>query len=176
MDASTYKDERLYLYELAKVNLGTSAPTNIKVAHNFDEALAEIGDQKFDWEHSAVLFEGSPFPGNLVALNFAEIRMIAGGFSVAATSAGRSLIVMPFEFSRCLRLRAAPSDQESQPVLMRVNALQTGLLFEKHVEAEIQYFTGLFSNATCRLQDARDFSKLLGPDKRSTSLAGAISR
>ena len=176
MDESTFKDERLYLYELAKVNLGTSAPTNIKVVHNFDEALAEIGDQKFDWERSAVLFEGAPFPGNLVALNFAEIRMIPGGFSVAATSAGRSLMVIPFEFSRCFRLRAAASDQESQPVLMRVNALQTGLLFEKHVEAEIQYFTGLFSNATCRVQDARDFSKLLGPNKSSTSLGGAISR
>jgi hypothetical protein len=162
METNTYNDERLFLYELARVNLGKSSPTNIKVARDFDEALGEISDQKFDWEHSVVLFEGAPLPGSLVALNTAEIRMIPGGFSVAATSAGRSLVVLPFEFSRCLRLRAARSNQELQPVLMRVNAVETGLLFEKHVEAEVQYFTGLFRNATCRLQDAKDFSKLLG--------------
>ena len=51
---------------------------------------------------------------------------------VRATSPGRSLLILPFDYSHCLRLEAAGGGAR----LIPVNLQQTGLLFEERVEAK----------------------------------------
>lgn len=66
-------------------------------------------------------------------------------------SPGRSLLVLPFEYSHCLKITAAGGRAQ----LMPVNLQQTGLLFENSVEAEIIYRFGLFQESRCRGEDIR---------------------
>ena len=74
---------------------------------------------------------------------------------------GRSLVVLPFEFSHCLEAQPLSADAET-PRLVRVNAIETGVLFNERVSAPIRYFAGLFHNPACRIRDSRDFPSLLG--------------
>lgn len=40
-------------------------------------------------------------------------------------------------------------------------APETGVLFNRHLAAKIEFFTGVFHNSGCRWRDSQDFSKLL---------------
>jgi hypothetical protein len=160
MTERTYDNELLSLYEVPDVNLGTSSPTEVMHARSFDDALDRVKDASFDFRRSAVVFDPSVVSEPLQPADRAEVRMIRGGVTVEATSAGRSLLVLPFEFSQCLEAQTRSADVES-PRLVRVNAIETGVLFNKRVAATIQYFTGLFHNPACRIWDSRDFSSLL---------------
>ena len=159
MSDKTAGDETLSLYEVPEVNLGVWSPTQVAVAESFDNALAAIATPDFDGSRSAVLFDRLPGDAPLVAAQSVELRVVPRGYAVTATSPGRSLVVLPFQFSRCLE--ASSHDGAPPPQLVRVNALQIGVLFEHRVAATIEYFTGMFSHSTCRIQDAADFAALL---------------
>jgi hypothetical protein len=68
---------------------------------------------------------------------------------VQASARSRSLLVLPFEYSHCLRLDAA----NGKARLVPVNLQQTGLLFQGSVEARIIYRFGLFADSGCRGDD-----------------------
>jgi hypothetical protein len=160
MTEHTYRDEVLSLYEVPDVNLGTSAPTQVTTVKSFADALDRLGDPNFDFRRSVVVFSSEPIQKQLNPVEGADVKMIRGGFSVEANSSGWSLLVLPFEFSHCLQGHNLAVDAVA-PHLLRVNALETGVLFEKHVSVEIEYFTGLFHNPMCRIQDSQDFSLVL---------------
>jgi hypothetical protein len=163
MTERTYGNEVLSLYEVPGVNLGTSSPTEVMHARSFDDALDRVKDASFDFRRSAVVFDPSAVSEPLQSADGAQVRMIRGGLTVEATSAGRSLLVLPFEFSQCLEAQTRSTDVEA-PRLIRVNAIETGVLFNKRVAATIEYFTGLFRNPACRIRDSRDFSSLLSAE------------
>lgn len=159
MSERTFKDEVLSLYEVPEVNLGTTAPTEVKVVTRFDEALGLLAAPGFDAKHSVIVFDAALAAEHLNPVDAAEVRMIPGGLSVEATSAGRSMLVLPFEFSHCLHVRSRVAEIDP-PILFRVDAVETGVLFDRYLAADIEYFTGLFQNSGCRVRDARDFSLL----------------
>jgi hypothetical protein len=160
MTEHTHKDEVLFLYEVPEVNLGTAAPTEIEVAKGFDEAVDRLTNVTFDAKRSVIVFDSTIAHKRLHPVHHAEVLMIPGGFSVEARSSGTSLLVLPFEFSRCLQIDTVADDIDP-PRLFRVNAIETGVLFSRHLTAKIKYFTGLFHNSGCRVRDAQDFSELL---------------
>jgi len=128
------------------------------VNHHFAQFLVT------DFRRHAVVIDAPAAAARLQGLSPAEaseLRIVErGGIVVKATSAGTSLLVIPFEFSHCLTVRS--SDAAVQPPgLIRVNALLTGVLFDHAVNAEIRYFTGPFSGASCRLRDADEFKRLV---------------
>jgi hypothetical protein len=156
--------ETLYLYEVPDVNLGSVSPGEIRTADSFDRALDQIVDPRFDFRRHAVIIDAPAAAVRLKSLRPAEaseLRIVErGGIVVKATSAGISLLVIPFEFSHCLTVRSL-DDAVQPPGLIRVNALLTGVLFDHAVNAEIRYFTGPFSGASCRLRDADEFKRLV---------------
>ena len=156
--------ETLYLYEVPEVNLGGVSPGDIRTAGSFDRALDHIVDLRFDFRRHAILINAPAAAARLKGLRPAEasgLRIVErGGIVVKATSAGTSLLVIPFEFSHCLTVRSL-DDAIQPPGLIRVNALLTGVLFDHTVNAEIRYFTGPFHGATCRLRDADEFKHLI---------------
>jgi hypothetical protein len=80
---------------------------------------------------------------------------------VHAQSAGRSILVLPLEFSRCLHVMPNSSSGAAvAPRLFRADLLMTGILFEKNLDAKIIYRTGPFAGSTCRLRDAQDMVAL----------------
>ncbi|MBM3777172.1 MAG: hypothetical protein FJW23_02890 [Acidimicrobiia bacterium] len=161
----THADETLYLHEIPGAIGGGASPTSVVTVGNFDAALDRIGDEGFDpHEMVAVMppdVDGTDLDGLSKASDI-SVRMIRSGFEVSASAGSRALVVLPLEFSRCLIW--TPRDPASgAATLFRVNALETGVLFEKQLDGELRYFTGPFWNAGCRLQDAREFRAALAP-------------
>jgi hypothetical protein len=92
----------------------------------------------------------SEIPTDLVPATSASVTVDRGpSLIVRATSQGRSLLVLPFEYSHCLRIKSAAG----RPQLMPVNLHQVGLMFENNVVAEIIYRFGLFQESRCRRDD-----------------------
>jgi hypothetical protein len=77
---------------------------------------------------------------------------------VRAHSTATSLLVLPFEFSKCLSLHRQKLGASVR--LVRTDLLLTGVLFEGDLDATLSYFTGPFSNSRCRLEDLADMRSL----------------
>jgi hypothetical protein len=164
MSEQTTADETLYLYEVPNPNLGTWGVIDSRKVKSFDAALDAIADPNFDPARTAILIDGvekGDVSPRLVPVDSASLKISAGGLWVEAASPGTSLLVVPFEFSRCLNVDTQLAGAAA-PRLLRVNALETGVLFTGRIQAEIRYFTGPFHNADCRIRDAAEFSKLIG--------------
>src|SRR5262249_16570320 len=160
MTEHTYNSEVFFLYEVPDVNLGINAPTAIKVVGGFDEAVNQLADLAFDMKRSVLVFDATLADNHLTPVDSAQVRMVPGGFFVEAHSPATSLLVLPFQFSQCLQIHNSAVNVDA-PRLFRVNAIETGVLFNRHLAAKIEFFTGVFHNSGCRWRDSQDFSKLL---------------
>jgi hypothetical protein len=159
---TTVADERrpgagpIFLHEIADPNLGTWSPTRPVVARTFDEALALLRRARALARHEVVVF--SELPGPFVPVRAAELRFERGGFHVTAEGGGRALLLLPVQFSRCLRLEPAGAGPAVR--LLRANALQTLLLFEGRIDARARLEAGAWGLARCRGQDAEELHAL----------------
>jgi hypothetical protein len=157
----TFPGEMVYLYEVPGANLGLSGVLDVMRVSSFEDALKMIADRAFDPKRTALVIEQASeeaIPSPLTRVLEVSLRVVPGGMTVSARSEGAALLILPVEFSRCL---TATSHLPETPRLTRVNALETGLIFSHRVDVTIQYFTGPFQNAYCRLRDAREFRKML---------------
>jgi hypothetical protein len=101
----------LFLYELDGANLGQFSPVETKLATDANEALTYLSDGSLNLERTAVVWESIPDE-----LTPAKLEVFAIGrdeYRVRASSAGASILILPIEFSRCLKIgcrgRHAPS-------------------------------------------------------------------
>ncbi|MEO0248898.1 MAG: hypothetical protein ABIN58_05015 [candidate division WOR-3 bacterium] len=148
---------QLYLYELDKVNLGNFSPTEIIRVSEAKEALAVM--LKSDFDPSQLVVVNISMPDGLVPATSSRLYVDRIGLRISAESRGRSLLLLPVEYSHCLELRQAVNSSAS-PRLIRANLLQTGVLFDRELDATLMFFTGPFHNSRCRLEDAEDASRL----------------
>lgn len=154
--------EMLYLYEVPDVNLGGYSPTEVTKVTTFKQALEAISSPAFDARRTAIVFDGDgDLKRSLVPAANVQIRIDAEALIVTASSSGSSMLVLPFEFSRCLRVSSNSRDVPV-PAIMRADGPLTGLLFSNQLNARIEYFTGPLSRPGCRIQDASEFSRLIG--------------
>ena len=148
----------LLLYELSGANVGQYSPTHVRVIKDLERAFATLKEPGFDFERTAIV--PVPILDGLVPSEPAEIEVGPSTLHVRARSAGRSLVVLPFEYSRCWTLESTIDGPPPQPI--RTNVLFLGLLFERQLDAKLTYFTGPFHNSGCRMEDAVEF-EALGP-------------
>jgi hypothetical protein len=142
--------ENSRIFELENTNLGQFSPVSLRTVHTAAEALVELRRANFDPEYDVVVENDVP-PG-LVPATFVEVTVDRGPtLIIHASSSGRSLLALPFEYSHCLRLQSEPAGAR----LIPVNLQQTGLLFQDRIEARITYQFGLFSDVDCRGDDIR---------------------
>jgi hypothetical protein len=151
------KSAKHYLYELDGANLGNYSPTKVEAIADVGQMIAALGNPAFDFKHAVVLEK--PLQVRLVPANSSQIQAEPGYLHLKATSEGTSLLVLPFEFSNCLTLEATGGG-ESGARVVRANLLQTGILFERRLDASLTFFTGPFRNSGCRIQDKRDMDNL----------------
>ena len=147
----------LYLYELADPNVGNYSPTEQAVYSSAKEALDIIGNPTFDFRKSMLVRKR--IPGTLVPAKASKVKIIGGRLDVEAESDGRSLIVLPFEYSHCLRVENKPGWTAKAPELVRVNLDQIGLLFERGIKANIKFLFDPF-NSECRRRDRQDWTDM----------------
>jgi len=146
------------LYELPDANLGGYSPVRPILRRTPDEALAEIHSESFDFHEDLVVSEPLPLP--LVHAAAVRTSYLGDGMRVTASSPGASLLLLPLQYSHCLRLTVCHADSTEQPRLYRVNVLQAGLYFQGNVEIDLTAEYGPFLDTLCRLEDSRDFWQL----------------
>jgi hypothetical protein len=147
-------DFSLYLYELTSVNLGQYSPTEPRTASTAREMIAILEDDALDLKRSVVTAQA--LPTDLVPATLQAFDVGVGEFTVRATSGGRSVLVLPMEYSACLRIEPNGPATSSIPRLFRANLVSTGVLFDRAVDATIKYRTGPLLGSRCRLRDAAE--------------------
>jgi hypothetical protein len=69
-------------------------------------------------------------------------------------SNGTSVALLPVQFSHCLAL-----DDPASGRVVRANLVQTGIVLDKHIDAQLSFGLGPFS-AGCRNRDLEDLKRL----------------
>jgi hypothetical protein len=148
------------LFELPDANLATYSPTSIEVRGSLASTLDFVADDGVDLAKSAVVREG--IGGLLVPAESSSLTMSGGDLHVTAQSAGRSLLIVPLEFSYCIEVEDRHAGPDAtQPTLVRVDGLLTGVVFERDLDAVLAFRTGPLRNPTCRWQDYQDVRTML---------------
>lgn len=148
----------VHLYELRNVNIANLSPMHPRLTKPHVKALMDrIADNAGALD--TTVFVTEPIGGALVPAMHSRMTLLRDGYRVVANASGRSLLVLPIQFSHCLTVRNL-SPNSPQPRLVRANFLQTGVVFERNLDVEIEFRFGLFGSAACRRQDGRDIAAL----------------
>ncbi|MFL5097721.1 MAG: hypothetical protein ACJ8ES_20635 [Xanthobacteraceae bacterium] len=113
--------------------------------------MAILRQPDFDFTKQAVV--SAPLTQPLTPAREMRLSIIRGGLHVSGKSDGTSLVILPQQFSYCLRAR------DSRVRLMRTNLMMAGMIFSGDVDTEILFDYGLFSPA-CRRADLADLKQL----------------
>ena len=125
-------------------------------ADSIQHAENIMADKAFN-TYDAVTFSGQPSLTTLVPATSSKITIEQNGLHLQANSSGKTLLILPFEFSHCLTIKSLSG---SVPIVIRVDIALMGILFEKQVNVSIDNRTGLFANPRCKLTDYREFAQL----------------
>jgi hypothetical protein len=146
------------VYELGNVNVGNYSPTGVTVAETAAEILGSLRAPGFDYRNQVIL--SAPAQVSLLPARGAHMSVVRGGLRVAAQSDGTSLLLLPQQFSHCLRAH------DDRVRLVRADLIMTGLIFTGSVDTDISYDYGILS-PRCRRADFADMKqlqiKLAGP-------------
>ena len=142
--------------EIPSPNIGVSPTTTVR-SGAANQALDWIGRTENHFEHTAIL--DGPDAGPLLPASNIEIRIEQDGLAVHARSAGRSLVIVPFQFSHCLQVLSHSAG--NPPELRRANLALTGMLFDGDLDVMIAYRQGPLQHARCRLDDFADDRRLI---------------
>lgn len=143
-----------YLYELDHPNVGDYSPTNVDQMQDATTALHKMADPAFDFRTDVILdraVTGSTF----TKAEHSTLRVFRDHLELNADSLGRSILLLPVEYSHCLEFRLQSGAPE--PVeIRRANLEQTAVVFSRSVAGSIALEYGPFRNPGCRLADAHD--------------------
>jgi hypothetical protein len=146
------------LHEIPDVNLGNYSPTEVASVQSAAEIIAALGAENFDFMRQVVL--STDIRDRLVPARDTKLSVIRGGLHFSGHSDGTSLVVLPLQYSNCLRAR------DDRARLVRANLIMTGVIFSAAVDTDILFDYGIFS-PKCRRADFADMKqlgiKLAGP-------------
>ena len=152
-----------YVYELPRPNIGDYSPTEVTTSVSRVEIATALFQQGFDFTRQVVLTSAIQKP--LVPARGVRLSVIRNGLHLSAASDGTSLLVLPQQFSHCLRAKD-PSVR-----VVRADLLLTGVVFSGNIDIDISFDYGIFS-PWCRLEDLADIRALdLRVDLRRPHLA-----
>lgn len=145
------KNDLLYLYKLPDANVSGFSPTRLIMSNSLKKALELISNKNFNPSTTVVSEEDVLKNYKLVPAKNISILTLQGKLHISADSQGDSLLVLPFEYSQCLTVLP----QNSTVKLVRVNAIQVGVLFSKSVSIDLAYQYSPFKNSMCRINDGK---------------------
>ena len=145
--------EDVRLVELGGPNVGNYSPTEVRSVASFREGLRLMHEASFDGRHTLVTDDS--LDGPFVRAEDAKLIYRKSGFSVSASSAGRSILVLPVQYSRCWSVSG-----EGGPILFRANLMQLGISFAGKLDAKLVFRFGPFLASACRIEDIKDMERL----------------
>lgn len=154
---------RIYAYELAHPNVGDYSPTKGVIATDATAMVAAMKDDAFDYRSKAVV--ETALPSGLISATTGQLFYERGGARIRSRSEGRSLLVVPLQFSHSLKIVENKSSDPASVDLRRVNLLETGVLFSGTLDVKLAHVFGPFRGSSGRLQDIADCKRLgIGED------------
>jgi hypothetical protein len=141
-----------FVYELSDPNRDGFSPTRVHVERVAEKYLALLAADDFQFRRDVVLTES--IDGTLVPAQESQLYFTSKGPRIVASSKGKSLIVLPIQYSHCLAFRGPTNAR-----LLRANLIQVGLLFDSNIDVTFEFQTGPLLNPLCRkadLQEAKD--------------------
>jgi len=151
--------EQWDLVELAEPNLATYSPTSIETRRDLASTLDFIVKSGVDLSKQAVASE--EIGGPLVPVQSSTLSMAEEDLHVVAESDGRSVVIVPLEFSHCIELHETHPGDGNGPSLVRIDGLLTGLVFDRHVDAVLSFRIGPLHNPLCRWRDYQELQSML---------------
>jgi hypothetical protein len=152
------------IYELPRPNVGDYSPTEVAIAASAPDMVAAMRGENFDFTKQVVL--SVPPAETLVPARDVRLSLIQGGFHLSGRSSGTSLVVLPQQFSNCLRAR------DERVRIVRADLLMTGVIFSGEVDTDILFDYGIFTPG-CRRADLADMRRLqVNIPSRMPHLAG----
>ena len=149
-----------YLVTLKNTNIGDYSPINYFEVDTLPETFSVMDRSDFSLLDDVVVYQ--PIVNELVKANSSKLIFEGGDLKIIAKSRGKSLLILPLEFSNCLAFES--NDKGSGFVdAFRVNGILTGLLFDKYLNVTAQIRYGIFSDSGCRLKDLEDYKDLMEP-------------
>jgi hypothetical protein len=153
-----------YIYELSNPNVGNYSPIEVVIARSAPEIITAMSRPDFDFGRQAVL--STPVAEPLVPARDMRLSIIRGGLNFSGKSAGTSLVILPKQFSHCLRAR------DPRARVVRANLMLAGIVFSSEIDTDIVSDYGMFSPA-CRRADLADLKQLdMKVDLRMPHLSG----
>ncbi len=150
----------LRLTELPEANLGDYSPTEPRQAEDFRSGLQIMHEPGFDGRRQVVT--DAALEGPLVGATGARLVYERDGLHLTAQSTGRSVLVLPVQYSHCWTV-AGPG----QPSLFRADLMQLGVRFAGTLDARLVFRLGPIWASGCRVEDLRDMSRLRVEQARS---------
>lgn len=147
------------LYEIQSANLANVSPVRTVVSRNASETVKWLMSDDFAFDRDVVVHDESI--SDLVRAETGRMYFERGGVRVQARSRGRSLLLLPLQFSNSLQIVSSQVRGDSGPRLLRANLLETGVLFSGEIDIKIAHVFGPFRDIDGRLRDIED-SKRLG--------------
>jgi hypothetical protein len=147
-------DHPLYIHQVSNPNLGQYSPTRFIVANSASMILDALQEKSFDGRAIAIVEKH--LTAILAEAETVSLRILKGPkIQVDAKSSGTSLLVLPFDFSHCLRVEG-----EGVEELIPVNLAQSGIVFSGNLSVAISYRYGLLHGTECRKQDLERIKRL----------------
>ena len=149
------------IIELKNVNVGDYSPTTVYIAKTMAETFRIMRLNDFSASTDVVLMRD--LDAKLVPVNKSKLTIINGDLFVEAESNGVSLIILPLEFSSCLNF-SQNSDSSNFLGAQLADGLLTAVVFDKNLDLNIKFRSGLFGNSGCRLEDLKNFREFASQD------------
>ena len=147
----------VFLYELPNVNVGDYFATKTIQIGSFSEAELIFKGNDLS-RNNTVLVEKNIGFKDLVPPIKSELIINGNEYEVRAQSTGKTLLVLPIEFSNCFVFKSL--DKSKLLSSMPVDISQLGLMFDKNLHAKFNYVNGPLANSDCRLMDYMELKKL----------------
>ena len=150
-------EKREICMKLKNVNLGNYSPTRVVVAQSLEETFRIMDKDSFAPMDEAIVFK--QLETGFVRSGKTKLLVEGGDLRVVAESPGKSMIILPIEYSHCLKFKSNNENSNLRD-FFRVDAILTGLIFENELDVTTKFRYGVFKNNNCRLKDLADFKSL----------------
>lgn len=144
----------LYLYEIANANTAGISATRVITAKSISDTEDMMATNNFKLNDAIVLSDLGIRNDELTKANHSELILEKNGIHLQAESSGKTLLILPLEFSHCLK--AIPL-HGVRPNILRVDGALAGILFDNKLDVMLENHIGPFNDPRCKLKDYREF-------------------
>ena len=143
------------VYDLGDANLGYS-PARAKGYEDWSAYLEPV--MAGDLDPRRVTAVEPRYAGTYKPANKILYTLERGGVRIRASGHGRSMVVVPFNYSTCL----IPRVRKGGPVeVTRANVINTAIIFEDEIDVSLDFRFGPFENRNCIREDLEVARKIL---------------